>query len=86
MAEARILTASLSAQSNTDEEFIRRAFTRVLARLPKRDEIKLCGEFLGNESAMTAISDPLAPSRASQRVRENLVLVLFNHNDFVTVR
>jgi hypothetical protein len=56
--------------ARNDEEFIGEAFRRVLARGAKRNEIELCREFL----------------KKSERPRENLLLVLFNHNDFVTVR
>jgi hypothetical protein len=57
--------------SQTDDEFVAEAFQRVLARKPKRAEAELCGQFLSSPQA---------------RARENLLLVLFNHNDFVTIR
>jgi hypothetical protein len=69
IAQARSLTKALEAHH--DEEFVREAFQRVLARKPKRNELNLCREFLGSKQG---------------RARENLLLVLFNHNDFVTIR
>jgi hypothetical protein len=55
----------------SDDEFVVEAFQRVLARNPKRQEAELCKSFLSPKQA---------------RSRENLLLVLFNHNDFVTIR
>jgi hypothetical protein len=55
----------------SDDQFIAAAFQRVLARKPKRDEAQLCAQFLSSKQP---------------RARENLLLVLFNHNDFVTIR
>ena len=78
--------------------FIDTAFIRILCRPPTADELQTCLEFLSEQSARLAdpkllttfaagpaaavppSSDPL------QRAREDLVHVLFNHNDFVTVR
>jgi len=85
-AEARLLAKTLSVEAESDEEFIRAAFTRVLARLPKREEARLCREFLVAASPITAISNVPAASAGPDRARENLILVLFNHNDFVTLR
>jgi len=75
--EARALAKKLSVESGeSDETFARRAFERVLARHPNPDELKLCREFLGTRNTASS------PNRA----RENLITVLLNHNDFVTVR
>lgn len=70
-AEARSLVEKLGEKDA--HEFISSAYERVLARLPSRDEHAACADFLekqGNDKS----------------ARENLALVLFNHNDFVTVR
>ena len=56
--------------------FVERAFVQVLARHATRDELRLCGEFLEAQARRSSM----------QRARENLVAVLFNHNDFVTIR
>ena len=59
-----------------DDEFVRAAFLNILSRLPEEDERRLALQFLsaGNTS-----------EKASPR-RESLVRVLFNHNDFLTIR
>jgi hypothetical protein len=71
-AQARSLAEKLSTETRA-EDFIAAAFERILARLPSEEERKECLQFL------TKRSD-------GKSARENVVLVLFNHNDFVTVR
>ena len=53
--------------------FVVRAFEKILAREPTAEEKQTCAEFVRKAH------DP-------KKARENLVLVLFNHNDFVTIR
>ena len=48
------------------------------ARLAKTSELEPFGA--GDKAALPPSWDP------NQRARENLVHVLFNHNDFVTIR
>lgn len=72
MAEARSLTEKLDSARDCDD-FIRAAFERILAREPLPAEKESCAEFLKQ-------------GKDARKQRENLVLVLFNHNDFVTVR
>jgi hypothetical protein len=77
---ARTLNAKLTADRGTDaaaEAFVRAAFLRVLARAPTAEEIKACAAFL---------SDPSHHGGTVERAREDLITVLFNHNDFVTIR
>jgi hypothetical protein len=74
LREAKNLAATLAAENQ--EAFIELAYRRVLARAPKPDEKKLCLEFLTNEEQKSSTA----------RARQNLALVLFNHNDFVTIR
>ena len=69
---AKRLAAELVSRAPEPDAFISEAYRRVLARSPKPGELAHCREFLSRSS------DP--------RARENLVLVLFNHSDFVTVR
>jgi hypothetical protein len=78
--------------------FIDIAFHRILCREPTEEESKSCLEFLDDQNS--ALADPksltaftsgpaatVPPSTdAVQRAYENLVHVLFNHNDFITVR
>ena len=70
--QARSLAGKLSFESRA-EDFITNAFERILARLPSEEERAECLQFLAKRSY-------------GKPARENLVLVLFNHNDFVTVR
>jgi hypothetical protein len=89
------------ADSSADEAprlFVKAAFVRMLCREPTDEEMKTCLSFLVEQTAVLADPKSLtaftagpaatAPpsSDPSQRARENLVHVLFNHNDFVTVR
>jgi hypothetical protein len=78
--------------------FIDAAFIRILCREPTADERAACLAFLIEQSQALADTSTLKPFSAGpaasvapsadpqQRARENLVHVLFNHNDFVTVR
>ena len=68
--EARRLAKQLA--TDDDEGFVRAAFAQVLARRPTAEETRLGRDFL-------AVA-------VKERARENFVLVLLNHNDFVTVR
>ena len=70
LTEARRLAKQLA--TDDDEGFVRAAFAQVLARRPTAEETRLGRDFL----AVTG----------KERARENFVLVLLNHNDFVTVR
>lgn len=72
LAEAKALTEKLK----DSPDFVEAAYLRVLAREPKAEEAQLCREFLAAESQKVSL----------ERARQNLVLVLFNHNDFVTIR
>jgi hypothetical protein len=76
LAEAGRVAAKLSAEAPAQEDFVHKAFLRVLARDPKPEETKVCSEFLTSEEK----------KHPASRARQNLMLVLFNHNDFVTVR
>jgi hypothetical protein len=75
--ESRSLAKKLSAEAGDDgDAFAGAAFEHILARHPKPDELKLCREFLQTRTQ----------NSTSTRAREALVTVLFNHNDFVTIR
>jgi hypothetical protein len=78
--------------------FVTALFERVLGRVPTPEEQTTCGAFLESQAkqladragsvpivdgpalAVAAAADPV------ERAREDLVHVLFNHNDFVTIR
>jgi hypothetical protein len=76
VGQARELAASLEqgAGNPDNEAFVRCAFLRVLARPATDAEAAACREYLS-----TFQGD-------ARRAREQLVVVLFNHNDFVAVR
>ncbi len=90
--------ASEPAAAVSPRRFIEIAFRRILCREPTEEETKSCLQFLDDQAAALAdtksltafTSGPAAivpPSTdAAQRAYENLVHVLFNHNDFITVR
>jgi hypothetical protein len=100
LAQARLLARELSSGTEGDStRFASLAFRRILARRPSPDEARLCADFLSqhkerverhHESKLMPASLKADEQKASldpaQRARENLVLVLMNHNDFVTVR
>ncbi|MBI3416155.1 MAG: DUF1553 domain-containing protein [Verrucomicrobia bacterium] len=68
---ARLLADSFPAET-ADAEFVAQMFRRILARAPTAEELRQCAGFLREQVASNA--------------RRNLVLVLFNHNDYVTIR
>jgi hypothetical protein len=100
LSESRLLARALSAKSGSDSaKFTRDAFLRVLARRPTPEETRLCLAFLTEQvqrfkaqiplpaAVTTNLAESAKPSAdPALHARENLVLVLFNHNDFVTVR
>lgn len=80
--QAKHLAKIVGKECNGDETaFVRLAFKRILARVPSEPELQACLKFL--------MASPVANSnqpREASRPAENLMLVLLNHNDFVTVR
>jgi hypothetical protein len=84
--------------ANPDEAFVRAAFDQLLCRQASNAECSECLAFLKAQAA--ALENPGRLSRFDsteknavapaadprQRARENLVHVLLNHNDFVTIR
>jgi hypothetical protein len=95
---AKKLSESVSKEQQPEQEFVRLAYEHILAREPSSTELSECGEFLkkqsellkdpaklaalggGEKATVQPATDPI------QRAREDLTLVLFNHNDFVTIR
>jgi hypothetical protein len=100
LSQARLLARRLSAAADgaTAAGFITAAFEQVLGRAPTTEEHNRCERFLDEQTTLlqepaklTAFPpgpDGVVPPAAAdaQRARENLVQVLFNHNDFVTIR
>jgi len=77
--------------------FVAAAFERVLGRKPSDEERARCAEFLLDQAALYSSPEKLtafppgpattpASTDPTQRAREDLIHVLLNHNDFVTVR
>ena len=100
IAQSRRLTKRLHPSDHRpfdDDGFVAAAFEVVLSRQPNSIELTTCRQFLQQQREQLSKPDGLellnstenavAPATDSgTRARENLVLVLFNHNDFVTVR
>ena len=72
--EAKLLATAIAKQCLDQDDFIRGAFLHVLARPATNEELAACRMFLKNSKS--------SPDRG----RENLMVVLFNHNDFVMIR
>jgi hypothetical protein len=94
---ARRVAASLAPVAGDPAAFVDAAYRRVLGRAPSPAEAGECSAFLDRQARL--LSEPkalaafpgsgssVAPSAdPAQRAREDLVHVLLNHHDFVTVR
>lgn len=89
---ARIIAEQLAVE----QDFITAAFETVLNRRPAVDEAARCGTFLKEHPQVVAAESEFfstggtatrGPAKdPQQRARENLIHVLFLHNDFVTIR
>jgi hypothetical protein len=98
LSQSRLLAAQLASSASSGGDFVTSAFMRLLARQPSSSEKSRCEEFLRQQSALLAESgrlnsfagekkaEPAPAADPLQRARENLVHVLLNHNDFLTVR
>jgi mono/diheme cytochrome c family protein len=97
---AGVITAQVGGEPSSacDSAFVELAFERVVGRAPTADEQIECARFLGSQARRLAdrarLSSPAREQKMAnapatdpvQRARENLVHVLLNHNDFVTIR
>ena len=99
LAKARELAGRITAESKGDDStFVIAAFERVLGRAPTDRERASTVAFLAEQAAKLADPSRLVPfddgpscgvapsADPRQRAREGLVRVLFNHNDFLTIR
>jgi hypothetical protein len=100
--QSRRLAGQLSERAandaDPDQAFVNFAFEQILSRQPTAAELAECRSFLQSQAELlrhpNKLTQPdggpkttVAPSTdAAQRARENLTLVLYNHNDFVTIR
>ncbi len=87
-----------SSRTTHTTDFITSAFETVLGRRPGPHELAACRTFLARHARLLGQPGTLTafPARAARpmppsadpvvRARENLVHVLFSHNDFVTIR
>jgi hypothetical protein len=94
------LAAELKTEATPESEqaFVVTAFDRILCRPATEEERSTCLEFLSEQAARLAKPQELVAftsgdenaikpaADAHQRARENLIHVLLNHNDFLTVR
>jgi hypothetical protein len=101
LTHARKIARELNSEEgilDNDEAFVTAAFERILTRPPTSAERERCLTFLKDHPQQfageveqrkfpaTSVAQ-LAPSTDPRlRARENLVHVLFSHNDFVTIR
>ncbi len=95
---ARTLATESAKQDDPDTAFVNIAFEHVLSRQPTAAELAQCRDFLtaqakllSDRTKLTAsVAGPAARVKPSGdpalRARENLIHVLMNHNDFVTIR
>jgi len=97
---ARKLSAALAAGPSpaTNADFVNLAFEHVLTRLPTPAERERCESFLVRQATLLAEPAKLTAfdgddaaqvkpdANPQNRAREDLVHVLFNYHDFVTVR
>jgi hypothetical protein len=96
--ESRVLAGRLSQAEPTPALFVTAAFEQVLGRLPTATEQARCERFLREQAGVVKEPSKLEPfppgvdavrppsTDPAMRARENLIQVLFNHNDFVTIR
>jgi hypothetical protein len=97
--QARRIAQTLHGTHADPTAFIQAAYQQVLSREPTREELEACGTFLAEQQALLDQNSPRLTATSAVagdvskpsvdrtlRARENLVLVLINHNDFVTIR
>jgi hypothetical protein len=95
---SRLLARDLTKQADSPEAFVGLAFEQVLGRSASAAEREACVSFLAEQAKLLADPKKLTPfdsgaagavppsADAKMRARENLVHVLFNHHEFVTIR
>jgi mono/diheme cytochrome c family protein len=102
LVAARLLAGQVSAQVGQTKDgssrFVNAVFEAILGRLPLPDELIDCQKYLVDQAALYRtkstlkafhsgpVPDALPSADPDQRARESLAHVLFNHNDFITIR
>jgi hypothetical protein len=98
--QSRVLANSIMQQlDNTDVlKFIQMGFNQILGRPPSERELVVCQKFISQQTEKLSNPDVLtkfdsgakvdiaAAADPQMRACENLVLVLLNHNEFITIR
>lgn len=98
--QGRVLARSLEGMGSPGDPgpFVTAAFEQILSRTPNLEELYECCSFLTQQerffrerneapAGATDLTDATKPANDPRlRARENLVHVLINHNDFVTIR
>lgn len=84
---ATLITAEVGSEvsGETNRAFIESAFERVLGRSALPSERAACAAGLSEFEAVS-VRENMSRTAANQRARENVVHVLLNHNDFITIR
>ncbi|QDU81991.1 Planctomycete cytochrome C [Polystyrenella longa] len=94
---SRKYAGKITDASEEREAFIQELFENLLSRKPSAEEMEVCLRFLNDQSGLltepASLSkieggpEPSVPASSNQemRARENLVHVLFNHNEFVFI-
>jgi len=98
LVQSRLLARALNTSAGADPRaFVTAAFERILVRAATSDEVTDCVAFLVSQARVLSESVPASTAKSPEdastpsrdpalRARENLILVLLNHNDFVTIR
>jgi hypothetical protein len=98
--QSRVLAASIMQRLDTRDvlKFIQRGFDQILGRPPSKSELAVCQTFISQQTEKLSHPDVLtkfnsgakvdiaAAEDPQMRACENLVLVLLNHNEFITIR
>lgn len=101
IAQSRVIATRLTEEESSEAlapaEFVRRAFEAILGRAPSDLEREECVQFLDAQSKRLTETARMTPfvggsknevppsDDPARRARENLVHVLLNHHDFVTI-
>ncbi len=98
LSQSRVLAKRLTTEMDSDPAFVTAVFEQVLSRAPTVEERDACEAYLQAQAERLADAKGLTPfvgeakisvppsADPKRRARENLVHVLINHNDFVTIR
>ena len=98
--QSRVLAANIIQQLDDRDvlKFIQMGFDQILGRPPSKRELVVCQKFISQQTEKLshpevltkfdsgAIVDIAAAEDPQIRACENLVLVLLNHNEFITIR